>query len=188
MKLKDITGNRFGRLIAVRATNKRKHMKVIWLCECDCGNYVEVVRGSLSSGNTKSCGCYDFERRKSNKYAKNLKSGEASFNGLLYDYRRRAKSKGYSFELTKEQFRELTSGNCYYCGVKPKQVNHPKPCVGAYIYNGIDRVDTTKGYILNNCVPCCIQCNSDKNSCKVGIMIKTLEFLGHKVILNWKGG
>lgn len=54
---KDITGKRFGKLTAVKGTNKRSHNSVIWSCKCDCGNTNEVVIGDLTTGHTKSCGC-----------------------------------------------------------------------------------------------------------------------------------
>ena len=56
-KGEDLTGRRFGRLTAVKPTDKRVQRRVVWLCKCDCGNEVEVLSHSLKSGNTKSCGC-----------------------------------------------------------------------------------------------------------------------------------
>lgn len=50
-------GDRFGRLIAVRPTEKRSAKAVIWECLCDCGQTVFVRTTSLSSGHTTSCGC-----------------------------------------------------------------------------------------------------------------------------------
>lgn len=58
---KDITGQRFGRLTAIRRTGKDKFSHSIWLCECDCGNFTQVVIGSLTTGKTRSCGCFDHE-------------------------------------------------------------------------------------------------------------------------------
>lgn len=56
MPIKDLTGQRFGKLVAIKACGK-KEKKTVWLCKCDCGNEIEVVGTALSSGNTKSCGC-----------------------------------------------------------------------------------------------------------------------------------
>lgn len=52
----DISGQRFGRLLAISPTDKRKHGKVVWLCECECGKNTLVPAGALRSGNTTSCG------------------------------------------------------------------------------------------------------------------------------------
>jgi hypothetical protein len=52
----DITGRRFGRLVIIeRAANWRG--KTMWRCRCDCGSQLAVQTNSLTSGNTKSCGC-----------------------------------------------------------------------------------------------------------------------------------
>lgn len=63
-KIRDISGQRFGRLIAIRPTEKRQSGSVIWICKCDCGNIIEVCSGRLHSGNTKTCGCSWKERGK----------------------------------------------------------------------------------------------------------------------------
>ncbi len=59
----DITGKRFGRLIALRSTSKRQGHSVVWECSCDCGNIYLVKLPSLKSGATKSCGCLNMEVR-----------------------------------------------------------------------------------------------------------------------------
>ncbi len=63
-KKSGIEGQRFGKLVAVRPTEERIGSSVVWECVCDCGNTVFVARSSLSSGNTKSCGCMRKEKRK----------------------------------------------------------------------------------------------------------------------------
>lgn len=57
-KVNDLTGQRFGKLVVQYDTGQRTaHRSVIWHCACDCGNEVDVVGQSLTSGNTSSCGC-----------------------------------------------------------------------------------------------------------------------------------
>lgn len=64
---KDLTNQRFGRLIAIKPTVKRtKDRCVIWYCKCDCGKTIEVSSKSLIQGNTKSCGCLSNETRAQN--------------------------------------------------------------------------------------------------------------------------
>ena len=53
----DISGQRFGRLTAVKNLGSNHGRCNIWLCKCDCGNEVKIPTDSLRSGNTKSCGC-----------------------------------------------------------------------------------------------------------------------------------
>ena len=56
-RIKDLAGQRFGRLVVQRMTEKRIRRNVVWLCVCDCGNCVEIRGGDLQSGRTRSCGC-----------------------------------------------------------------------------------------------------------------------------------
>ncbi len=53
--LRNLTGQRFTRLLALYHKTIRK--KVRWMCRCDCGSEIFVLSYSLISGNTKSCGC-----------------------------------------------------------------------------------------------------------------------------------
>lgn len=53
----DLTGRRFGRLVALRPCQYMKRRQTVWLCLCDCGNEKEVVYMDLKKGDTKSCGC-----------------------------------------------------------------------------------------------------------------------------------
>lgn len=61
-QLKDMTGQRFGRLVAIRrgGISGKNHRCV---CKCDCGEEVEVLRDSLMSGGQRSCGCLKREIR-----------------------------------------------------------------------------------------------------------------------------
>lgn len=55
---RDITGERFGKLIALYPTGKRGHGgSIIWHCQCDCGGEVDAPLHQLSAGYRKSCGC-----------------------------------------------------------------------------------------------------------------------------------
>ena len=60
-KIKDITGQRFGRLVALERLNKKRGSSFLWRCQCDCGKTVETSANSLLSGNTRSCGCLRIE-------------------------------------------------------------------------------------------------------------------------------
>ena len=53
----DLTGQKFGRLTVIRKAHRKIDHKVVWVCQCVCGNKTETPTGSLQSGYTKSCGC-----------------------------------------------------------------------------------------------------------------------------------
>jgi hypothetical protein len=56
-RFRDLTGERFGRLLVQRKDGYNKHHQLYWLCECDCGNYKLVLGSLLRNGETQSCGC-----------------------------------------------------------------------------------------------------------------------------------
>ncbi len=55
----DLSGKRFGRLVAIRS--RILDGQTYWLCECDCGKMKLIQIGHLTSGHTKSCGCLKSE-------------------------------------------------------------------------------------------------------------------------------
>ena len=64
---KDLTGMRFGRLVAKEVytgETNHKYPGTVWICQCDCGNTTKVETGNLMNGHTKSCGCLAEERRR----------------------------------------------------------------------------------------------------------------------------
>ena len=63
-KRRDITGIKFGRLVANHPTEERHQRQVKWLCECDCGGTIIVRLSSLIDGDTQSCGCLSRETNK----------------------------------------------------------------------------------------------------------------------------
>lgn len=56
-KALDLSGKRFGRLVAIEPTKERVNTSVIWKCVCDCGNTKKVISSDLIRGLTRSCGC-----------------------------------------------------------------------------------------------------------------------------------
>lgn len=153
---KDITGNRYNKLLVTSLAYIRKGSS-FWNCKCDCGNEKIINIRSLNNGHTQSCGCLK-------KIGIKLEKGVASFNTLFYAYQKSAKRRNISFVLTEEEFKSLTLLPCFYCGKEPSQIyKSNKYGNGNYIYNGIDRVNNSLGYILDNCVPCCGICNRAKD-------------------------
>lgn len=57
----DLTGQKFGKLTVIQETDKRIDNKIVWRCQCECGNTVDVISTNLRKGNTLSCGCYHKE-------------------------------------------------------------------------------------------------------------------------------
>jgi hypothetical protein len=62
VRFKDLTGMRFGKLVAVEPFKKSWCSKYFWKCECDCGKEISCLGSNLLRGNTSSCGCYKDEK------------------------------------------------------------------------------------------------------------------------------
>lgn len=60
-KVKDITGQRFGKLTVIKHIGKNANNTSLWLCKCDCCNFTEVLKTNLSNDHTRSCGCLRHE-------------------------------------------------------------------------------------------------------------------------------
>lgn len=63
-KFIDLTGQRFGKLVAIKRAGTTSSGSVLWLCQCDCGNTKKVSSSNLRTGHTKSCGCLSKENKK----------------------------------------------------------------------------------------------------------------------------
>lgn len=62
MSRRDLTGQRFGRLVAVEHAGYGPNSTALWRCACDCGEAWTVPANSLIHGYTRSCGCLRAER------------------------------------------------------------------------------------------------------------------------------
>ena len=62
MRIIDLSGRRFGRLVVQTRTISLNH-KATWICLCDCGNTHTVRSGTLLKGEVRSCGCFQRETR-----------------------------------------------------------------------------------------------------------------------------
>lgn len=114
-KIRDLTGQVFGKLTVVSfaGSNGRKAM---WSCKCECGNEKTVTGNNLTSGNTKSCGCYE------GKPIKDL-SGKVFGKLTVVNFAGRDKwnipkwlCKGECGNEKTVTGRSLTSGNTKSCG------------------------------------------------------------------------
>ena len=109
-----------------------------------------------------------FEKKKPPKKEEAFKERIISYfkNKIKHRNKRRRGSKIIS-ELSDEKIIDLIYRECIYCG-NYKYSNKTKIRDHTFYYNGIDRIDSSKGYIEGNVVSCCSSCNGIK-------MDRTLE-------------
>lgn len=142
-KVRDITGNRYGKIVVLYFTKVKNN--AYWMCQCDCGIVKEILGSSLKNGDTQSCGCYRKEVV--------TKHGDAKDNN---------RSKLYSVWLGMHD-RCRNQNNISYLRYGGRGIS-VDTCWDAYstfrqwaLINGyqtglqIDRTDNSKGYSPSNC-------------------------------------
>lgn len=160
-KFEDITGQRFGRLVAVeRLGLDRTRQHSVWLCECDCGNFKAISVRSLKRGETVSCGC--FAREQSAKRAAK-RTGEKN-----YAYKHGAginRKKSRLYRIWSNMKNRCINHNCKafpnYGGrgitVCAEWLHDFKAFQEWALSHGyrdgltLDRIDNDKGYSSDNC-------------------------------------
>jgi 5-methylcytosine-specific restriction endonuclease McrA len=153
-------GDRFGNLVILKlASSRTPGGKIRDTVRCDCGVETEATRGNLASGNSarcsRSCTTWVSPSR--------MPDGQAARNHRYAQYQRNAKERGIPWDLSVELFTSIASKECHYCGAAP--ANSAKIHRGdAWVYNGIDRVDSREGYSPDNVVACCFTCNRCKGA------------------------
>lgn len=158
----DLTGQKINMLTVLKKI-KRKDGRHYYECSCECGGK-SVVKGSdLRHAKTKSCGCYRLITSSINGKNTKKEYGVAAKSRIYDGYRFTAKARGIEFTLSKDMACELFLKNCYYCNSKPSNTHMDKTYNKNFLYTGIDRMDSSKGYIKDNVVPCCKTCNLAKN-------------------------
>lgn len=142
----DLTGQRFGMLIAIKPTEHRQHGKVLWLCKCDCGVLCEKQSTKLKSGRVQSCGNH------SSEFTKQRNITHRMTNTRLHRIWTNMKSRCYN-----------PNRNCakYYMERNIEVCDIWKDDFIAFynwaINNGyaedltLDRIDNDKGYSPENC-------------------------------------
>lgn len=164
---KDLTGKKFGLITVLNIAKKAKNGEhVRWNVKCDCGKEYTVFANNLQRN--KSCGCLQ-----------RVDIQNSLITQVKSSYVAGARNRGISFNLTRDEFAKLILSNCVFCGSEPS--NTKKRYNETRQYNGIDRIDSNKGYELNNVQTCCWKCNLMKNS------LNQSDFLEHikKIIKFW---
>ena len=144
-KVKDISGQKFGRLTAIKFLRIEKH-KAVWLCKCECGNLLEVRGTDLTKGHTKSCGCLRKE-----SCGNNNKTHDKS-NTRLYSIWCDIKKRCYN--LNCKSYKNYGGRGIKVCDVWCNDFMNFYNWAMSHNYNDtltIDRIDVNGNYEPNNC-------------------------------------
>jgi len=148
---KDLTGRRFGRLVAISTESSNKQGNRLWLCQCDCGRQVVVASNNLSCGQTQSCGCRKLD----------ISTNRLTRHGLLRtaEYRAWHHAKQRCGNPRDKQYDDYGGRGIRMCdrwrgdfvafiaemGMKPSPAH------------SIDRIDNMQHYSCGNCPQCIAQ-------------------------------
>ena len=160
MKPLELTGQVFGYLTALQRAGSNNHRQAKWMFQCRCGKQVCYKARDVVRGSSTSCGC----KRKAPRLSRRLDEGKAASNSLYRRYAYDANKRQIFWDLPLDVFLKITSDSCYYCGALPFQIVKGKSWNGQYTYNGVDRQDSSLGYVKENVVACCATCNYAKAS------------------------
>jgi hypothetical protein len=154
---------KFGKLTIIKqvesykSTNKttgKVSCRKRYLSLCECGGTRIIASRYLYSTEEPCCAKCTFQKR-----PQSLKVNDnyiRHYKQLLTS----ARVRNLTCTLNFEQFKSIVLNNCYYCDEPPAVKDWGRE--RQVIKNGVDRVNNSKGYEFENCVACCIFCNTAK--------------------------
>lgn len=152
-RFKDMSGQRFGRLMALRFVGTNSRNRAIWECRCDCGTVKSILALYLRTGRVVSCGCFRIEqvRKAATKHGK---CGTKEYGRISTHRRRELAAKLDSlWTVEMEVLLRQKFTTCVLCGSTDRlETDHLLPI--------------SKGYGLRpgNAVVLCRFCNRSKSN------------------------
>ena len=179
-----VIGKKYNYLTPTKLFCLDKKGRKLYKVKCDCGNEKIIYGHLMNLGIIKSCGCLH-QKQIMSKFGISRRHGfgEAFKKSLYKTYQKGAKKRNLIFDIPFDLFLSLIEKPCKYCGALP----YKKPSTryfGTVAYNGLDRADNTKGYTIDNIVPCCHRCNQSKSNLTLNEFQKWIVNVYTTTILN----
>jgi len=147
MKLRDITGQKFNRLLAIKPIRNKNG--VLWECLCDCGNTTHVGSGKLVGNLIKSCGCFrrEFTTQKSTKH------GGANRGNISVEYTTWTSIKGRCLNPKNHKYADYGGRGIKICDRWVDSYENFLADMGERPADktSIDRIDNNGNYEPGNC-------------------------------------
>ena len=140
--LKDLVGERFGRLTVVKHAGRGRNHHM-WLCRCECGAERRVQALHLKSGHTRSCGCWSREQASATHRQHGLTRSAV--------YKAWDHMKGRCLNNNDPEYRNYGARGITVCARWLdfasffQDMGHPQPG------QSIERADNDAGYFPENC-------------------------------------
>lgn len=173
-EIAEIHGMKYGEWEVVGTESVRNHDKrKLISCKCSCGTVRDVKISSLKKSYSRSCGCKTGEMHSAKRWRP-----ESPIKYMYSRYKtgnKRRKLESLDFNL----WLKIASQPCKYCGSHSPNITYlharfthaTRQNIKTFVeinettapkINGIDRVDSSLGYLPDNCVACCTMCNEMK--------------------------
>ena len=145
--------------------NKRRHLYYKIKCK-RCGEIFSRKKEAVTN---------NFEKLKCRNcvYTRFGKSLNIVLYNIYKSYIQNAKTRAITWDLTEETFKEIVTKPCAYCGDLYKKSEN-------ITYSGIDRINSEKGYNIDNCIPCCKICNMMKNNLSLDMFLSKVKQIHNK--------
>lgn len=120
-KFVDITGEKFGRLTALNYIADYKGRNA-WVCLCECGTFTATRASNLTSGRTKSCGCYQKDAASKRKLKHGYPYGSDEYKEHHRDLRMQRK-----YGITLDDYYDIIESQdnqCAICGTSISDLDH----------------------------------------------------------------
>lgn len=137
--------------------------RIYFFCTCTkCGSKLHLRTDGIFNKSRHECCIKCIGKWRTANFAEMYKDKLPKEIRVKYQHLRKAAiDRGISFDLTLEEANEILCKKCHYCG--------KERCLG------IDRVDNSKGYSIENCVPCCGCCNKMKMDLELSFFLDQIE-------------
>lgn len=150
---KDLSGEIFGRLFVVKEAGRTPAKKVCWECVCTCGKSIIVIGASLVSGRTKSCGCFNQEKRNERNAGNSFSEKHGMTGSKLHNVWRQMKQRCHS--KTHKMYSKYGGRGIFVCEEWREDFNNfykwaIKSGYGEKLT--IERKDNNRGYSPDNCL------------------------------------
>lgn len=140
----------------------------------DCQGEFVVDGRNVRNGSSKrcvECGFKNGSKVRTGVRKSKLSASEMRLKYLFREKKKLANKRGLAWSISISEFEKLIFSACHYCGIAPSASVNVLKNVGLHsswkeegiiTYNGIDRIDSSKGYEAGNMVTCCQICNKAK--------------------------